>query len=83
MTQTLGTMADLEHLARVLEGQGIALVAASWLLAYATHQPELYWSGALTLLLIIVWPLLALPAGVFNKGYFHMWVPGAALHAAT
>jgi hydrogenase-4 component E len=34
--------------------QGAALVAASWLLAYATHQPDLYWSGAITLLLKVV-----------------------------
>jgi hydrogenase-4 component E len=34
--------------------QGAALVAASWLLAYATHQPDLYWSGGLTLLLKVV-----------------------------
>ncbi len=34
--------------------QGAALVAASWLLAYATQQPDLYWSGALTLLLKVV-----------------------------
>jgi hypothetical protein len=30
--------------------------------------------GALTLTLIILWPLLALPAGVFPKGYFTMWI---------
>ena len=26
--------------------------------------------GALTVLLVVLWPLLALPAGVFSKGYF-------------
>ena len=30
--------------------------------------------GVLTLLLIFVWPLLALPAGVFSQGYFTMWI---------
>ena len=30
--------------------------------------------GALTVILIIRWPLLALPAGVFSKGYFTMWI---------
>eukprot|EP00878_Enallax_costatus_P017535 GHUV01018420.1.p1 GENE.GHUV01018420.1~~GHUV01018420.1.p1 ORF type:complete len:502 (+),score=164.21 GHUV01018420.1:1083-2588(+) len=30
--------------------------------------------GTLTLLLVILWPLLALPAGVFTKGYFTMWI---------
>jgi Na+/proline symporter len=34
-----------------------------------------WWTGgALTLVLIVVWPLLALPAGVFPKGYFYMWI---------
>ena len=29
------------------------------------------WVGwGLSVLLVIVWPLLALPAGVFSKGYF-------------
>lgn len=30
--------------------------------------------GTLTLVLVIAWPLLALPAGVFSKGYFTMWI---------
>jgi hypothetical protein len=30
--------------------------------------------GALTLILIVAWPLLALPAGVFSQGYFTMWI---------
>jgi hydrogenase-4 component E len=34
--------------------QGAALVAASWLLAFVTHQPELYVSGTLTLLLKVI-----------------------------
>jgi uncharacterized sodium:solute symporter family permease YidK len=34
-----------------------------------------WWTGGgLTLLLIIVWPLLSLPAGVFSKPYFTMWI---------
>ncbi|KAL4418865.1 hypothetical protein ABPG77_002621 [Micractinium sp. CCAP 211/92] len=33
------------------------------------------WVGwSLSLLLIVIWPLLALPAGVFSKGYFTFWV---------
>lgn len=31
------------------------------------------WGSALTILLVIVWPCLALPAGVFSKGYFTFW----------
>jgi len=34
--------------------QGAALVAASFLLAYATHQPDLYVSGVLTLVLKVI-----------------------------
>jgi hydrogenase-4 component E len=34
--------------------QGAALVAASFLLAYVTHQPDLYVSGGLTLVLKVV-----------------------------
>eukprot|EP00882_Tetradesmus_deserticola_P003386 GHRQ01003582.1.p1 GENE.GHRQ01003582.1~~GHRQ01003582.1.p1 ORF type:complete len:665 (+),score=225.71 GHRQ01003582.1:267-2261(+) len=30
--------------------------------------------GVLTLVLVIAWPLLALPAGVFSKAYFTMWI---------
>lgn len=29
---------------------------------------------ALTLLLIVIWPLLSVPAGVFSKSYFAFWV---------
>lgn len=28
---------------------------------------------ALAVVLVVVWPLLALPAGVFSKGYFTFW----------
>ncbi len=30
--------------------------------------------GALTLILLIGWPILALPAKVFSEGYFTFWV---------
>ncbi|KAK9812167.1 hypothetical protein WJX73_001283 [Symbiochloris irregularis] len=33
-----------------------------------------WWSGVLCFVLVIAWPLLALPAGVFSKGYFTFWV---------
>ncbi len=38
------------------------------------------WGTALALLLFVLWPLLALPARVFSKGYFTFWsvaVPAA------
>jgi hypothetical protein len=34
----------------------------------------LKWGGGLAFIIIIVWPCLALPAGVFSKGYFTFWV---------
>lgn len=40
-------------------------VAFKWILA---------WGGGLAVLLYVVWPLLALPAKVFSKGYFTFWV---------
>lgn len=30
--------------------------------------------GTLTLVLLIAWPILALPAKVFSEGYFTMWI---------
>ena len=33
-----------------------------------------FWGGGLAVLLYVVWPLLALPAKVFSKGYFTFWV---------
>lgn len=32
------------------------------------------WGFGLTLVLVVAWPLLALPARVFSKGYFTFWV---------
>lgn len=32
------------------------------------------WGVGLALVLVVAWPLLALPAGVFSKGYFTFWV---------
>lgn len=32
------------------------------------------WGLGLTIVLVILWPLLALPAKVFSKGYFTFWV---------
>ena len=38
--------------------------AYKWILKYG---------GGLAFILIIAWPCLALPAGVFSKGYFTFW----------
>lgn len=32
------------------------------------------WGVGLALVLVVAWPLLTLPAGVFSKGYFTFWV---------
>jgi len=32
------------------------------------------WGCAFTIVMVIVWPLLSVPAGVFSKGYWSMWV---------
>jgi hypothetical protein len=32
------------------------------------------WGWAFTITMVIVWPVLSLPAGVFSRGYFAMWV---------
>lgn len=32
------------------------------------------WGFGLTILLVIVWPVLTIPAGVFSQGYFTFWV---------
>lgn len=34
----------------------------------------LWVGGGLSILLVVLWPLLTLPAGVFSKGYFTFWV---------
>ena len=34
----------------------------------------LVWGTVLSLVLILVWPLLALPATVFSESYFTFWV---------
>jgi len=32
------------------------------------------WGWGFTILMVIVWPILSIPAGVFSKGYWSMWV---------
>ena len=39
--------------------------ALAWILKYG---------GGIAFIIIIAWPCLALPAGVFSKGYFTFWV---------
>merc|ERR1719506_1267665 len=32
------------------------------------------WGWAFTITMVVIWPILSIPAGVFSKGYFAMWV---------
>jgi len=32
------------------------------------------WGWSLTIVLVVIWPLLSLPAGVFSKDYFAFWI---------
>jgi hypothetical protein len=32
------------------------------------------WGWGFTLTMVVIWPVLSIPAGVFSKGYFAMWV---------
>lgn len=32
------------------------------------------WGWGFTIVMVIIWPVLSLPAGVFTEGYFAMWV---------
>lgn len=34
----------------------------------------LKWGGGISVLILFVWPVLSLPAGVFSEGYFTFWV---------
>jgi hypothetical protein len=38
------------------------------------YKIMLYVGWGLSLILVVLWPLLALPAGVFSKSYFTFWV---------
>lgn len=32
------------------------------------------WGWAFSIIMVLIWPVLSVPAGVFSKGYFAMWV---------
>lgn len=38
---------------------------------------------AFTVVIVIVWPVLSLPAGVFSEGYFDFWVRGSVQYRCT
>merc|ERR1711865_903385 len=33
-----------------------------------------FWGGGLSFFLVVIWPLLSIPAGVFTQEYFAFWV---------
>jgi hypothetical protein len=52
----------------------VGRVSSPRLHAVAGHYAEYALSIALSLLFVVVWPLLTLPAGVFSLSYFKFWV---------
>ena len=42
-------------------------------MAYA-YKMTWIWAVTLSIVIFVLWPLLALPAGIFTRGYFTFWV---------
>ena len=42
-------------------------------MAYA-YKMTWIWAISLSIVIFMLWPLLALPAGIFSQGYFTFWV---------
>lgn len=42
-------------------------------MAYA-YKMTWIWAGCLSVVVFVLWPLLALPAGVFSQSYFTFWI---------
>ena len=42
-------------------------------MAYA-YRMTWIWAITLSIVIFVLWPLLALPAGIFTQGYFTFWV---------
>merc|ERR1712048_194106 len=67
--KSMGEIAMMEDDRRGLDGEDYSdeyLNQAKWWIQK--------WGWGFTILMVIVWPLLSLPAGVFSEGYFAMWV---------
>eukprot|EP00747_Dinoflagellata_sp_TGD_P160771 gnl/TRDRNA2_/TRDRNA2_178016_c0_seq1.p1 gnl/TRDRNA2_/TRDRNA2_178016_c0~~gnl/TRDRNA2_/TRDRNA2_178016_c0_seq1.p1 ORF type:complete len:691 (+),score=103.58 gnl/TRDRNA2_/TRDRNA2_178016_c0_seq1:94-2166(+) len=67
--KSMGNIAMMEDDRRGLDGEDYSdeyLNAAKWWIQK--------WGWGFTILMVLVWPLLSLPAGVFSLGYFAMWV---------
>merc|ERR1712048_350259 len=67
--KSMGEIAMMEDDRRGLDGEDYSdeyLNQAKWWIQK--------WGWGFTIIMVIVWPLLSLPAGVFSEGYFAMWV---------
>ena len=42
-------------------------------MAYA-YKMTWIWAISLSIVIFVLWPLLALPAGIFSQGYFTFWI---------
>lgn len=42
--------------------------------AFKKHALEYYCSAGLAILFVVLWPLLAVPVGVFSESYFTFWI---------
>merc|ERR1712232_335151 len=67
--KSMGAIAMCEDDRRGLDGEDYSdeyLNQAKWWIQK--------WGWGFTIIMVIVWPVLSLPAGVFSEGYFAMWV---------
>merc|ERR1719387_364722 len=67
--KSMGEIAMMEDDRRGIDGEDYSeeyLNKAKWWIQK--------WGWGLTILMVIIWPVLSLPAGVFSEGYFAMWV---------
>jgi Na+/proline symporter len=67
--KSMGEIAMLEDDRRGLDGEDYSeeyLNKAKWWITK--------WGWGFSVVMVLIWPLLSLPAGVFSQGYFAMWV---------
>jgi SSS family transporter len=67
--KSMGEIAMMENDRRGLDGEDYSeeyLNKAKWWIQK--------WGWSFTITMVIIWPVLSLPAGVFSEGYFAMWV---------
>jgi hypothetical protein len=67
--KSMGEISMMENDRRGLDGEDYSekfLDEAKWWIQK--------WGWGFSLIMVIIWPVLSLPAGVFSKDYFSMWV---------